>query len=342
MKNLSTFIVLISFLLAFHQGVAFAQEDIYSFMEEHLTSDESAQIDVAKRNIAKGDKMNSQIREEDKKLKKYSKKQKKLEKKATDAKILYIKQALYYDKGYKAVYDVYNEKIANVTFIYEDDEARANDLLEESATDISTAKRKLQTYRNVSPKDLKKKYSYSKVKSDMSSAINLEISAIKKVIEAYSIYLEQEQKRQLEQEEKRVWNNAQSENTILAYQSYLDEYPSGKYASSARQRISDLEEAARLAKEKEEKSRSLSGVIFEVQIAASKKAIPNWQLKRIYKGGEQIKQRNYDGWYKYSVGNFNTYQEAKSFVRSTKVRGAFVVAYKNNQKIDIKEAISGN
>ncbi len=342
MKNLSTFIVLISFLLAFHQGVAFAQEDIYSFMEEHLTSDESAQIDVAKRNIAKADKMNSQIREEDKKLKKYSKKQKKLEKKATDAKILYIKQALYYDKGYKAVYDVYNEKIANVTFIYEDDEARANDLLEESATDISTAKRKLQTYRNVSPKDLKKKYSYSKVKSDMSSAINLEISAIKKVIEAYSIYLEQEQKRQLEQEEKRVWNNAQSENTILAYQSYLDEYPSGKYASSARQRISDLEEAARLAKEKEEKSRSLSGVIFEVQIAASKKAIPNWQLKRIYKGGEQIKQRNYDGWYKYSVGNFNTYQEAKSFVRSTKVRGAFVVAYKNNQKIDIKEAISGN
>ena len=342
MKNLSTFIVLISILFAFQQRVAFAQEDIYSFMEEHLTSDESAQINVAKRNIAKADKMDSQIREEDKKLKKYSKKQKKLEKKATDAKILYIKQALYYDKGYRAVYDVYNEKIANVTFIYEDDEARANDLLEESATDISTAKRKLQTYRNVSPKDLKKKFSYSKVKSDMSSAINLEISAIKKVIEAYSIYLEQEQKRQLEQEEKRVWNNAQSENTILAYQSYLDEYPSGKYASSARQRISDLEEAARLAKEKEEKSRSLAGIIFEVQIAASRRVIPNWQLKRIYRGGEQIKQRNYDGWFKYSVGNFNTYQEAKSFVRSTNVRGAFVVAYRNNQKIDIKEAISGN
>jgi hypothetical protein len=79
-----------------------------------------------------------------------------------------------------------------------------------------------------------------------------------------------------------------------------------------------------------------------VQIAASKKVIPSWQLKRIYKGNQQIKQRNYDGWFKYSVGDFTSYQEAKSFVRQTKVRGAFVVAYKNNQKIDIKEAITGN
>jgi len=341
MKKLGTFFILLLFLFAFQAEKAHAQ-DIYSFMEEHLNSGESAQIASAKKNIAKGDKLNSQIREEDKKLKKYSKKQKKLEKKATNAKFLRIKQALYYDKGYKMIYDVYNEKIANVSFIYEDDEARANELLDEAETDMSTAKRKIQTYRNVNEKDLKKKYSYSKVKSDMSSVVNTEVSAIKKVIEAYSIYLEQEQKKQLEEEERRVWNNAQSENTILAYQSYLDEYPSGKYASSARQRISDLEEAARLAKEQEEKTRGLAGVHFEVQIAASKKVIPKWQLQKIYKGAEQIKQRNYDGWFKYSVGNFQTYDEAKSYVRTTNVRGAFVVAYKNNQKIDIKEAVSGN
>ncbi len=342
MKKLNTFIILFLLLFAFQSGTSYAQEDVYSFMKEYLTSSESSQIEAAKKSIAKGNKMDAQIREADKKLEKYSKKKKKLEKKATDAKFLRIKQALYYDKGYKSIYDVYNEKIANVQFIYEDDEARANDLLEEAATDISTAKRKLQTYRTVSEKDLKKKYSYSKIKSDMSSVVNTEIGAIKKVIEAYSIYLEQEQKRKLEQEEKRVWNNAQSENTILAYQSYLDEYPSGKYASSARQRISDLEEAARLAKEQEEKTRSLAGLKFEVQIAASKKVIPSWQLKRIYKGGQQIKQRNYDGWFKYSVGDFSSYQEAKSFARKIKVRGAFVVAYKNSQKIDIKEAISGN
>jgi len=340
MKKLSTLIVLASFFFAFQSEIN--AQDIYSFMEEHLNSTESAKIESAKKNIAKGDKLSSQIREEDKKLEKYKKKAKKLEKKSATAKFLRIKQTLYYDKGYKMVYDVYNEKIANVSFIYEDDEARANELLDDAETDMATAKRKIQVYRTVSEKDLKKKYSYSKVKGDMASVVNSEISAIKKVIEAYSIYLEQEQKRQLEEEEKRVWNNAQSENTILAYQSYLDEYPSGKYASSARQRIQDLEEEARLKKEQEEKNRSLSGIKFEVQIAASKKVIPTWQLKRIYNGNEQIKQRNYDGWYKYSVGNFNTYQEAKAFVRMTNVRGAFVVAYKNNQKIDIKEAISGN
>ena len=342
MKKLSLIIVLFSALFVFQSESLVAQEDIYSFMKEYLTSSEASQISRAKKSISSGDKLDAQIREEDKKLEKYAKKKKKLEKKSTDAKVLRIKQGLYYNKGYSLIYNVYNDKTANVSFLYEDDEARANDLLEEAATNMSTAQRKFKVYKSVSSKDLKKKYSYKKIKGDLSSAVNMEIAGIKKVIEAYSIYLEQEQKKQLEEEEKRVWNNAQSENTILAYQSYLDEYPSGKYASSARQRISDLEEAERLAKEQEEKTRSLAGVQFEIQIAASKKAISGWTLKKIYKGKEQVKQRKYDGWYKYSIGNFSSYQEAKSNVRSTKVRGAFVVAYKNNQKIDIKEAITGN
>ncbi len=192
------------------------------------------------------------------------------------------------------------------------------------------------------PKDLKKKISYQKLKSDMSSSINMEISAIKRLIEAYSIFLDQESKRQLEEEEKRVWNNALSENTSLSYQNYLDEYPNGKHASEARNKINDLEaEEARLAQEEMDKQRSLSGaVVFEVQIAASRRQIPSWKLAKIYRAKDEIKMKNYDKWFKYSVGEFNTYEKAKAFVKTLRVRGAFVVAYKNNQKIDITEVVS--
>jgi len=172
----------------------------------------------------------------------------------------------------------------------------------------------------------------------------MEISAINKLIEAYSIYLDQESKRQLEEEEKRVWDNALSENTSLSFQNYLDEYPNGKYASDARQRVNNLEEEEeRLAQEELERQRGLTGaLVFEVQIAASRKQIPSWRLAKFYRAKDEIKMKHYDNWYKYSVGEFKSYEQAKSFVKTLKVRGAFVVAYKNNQKIDIKQAISGN
>ncbi len=346
MKKLSIFTFLFLFAFLFQSELIYAQsgDDVFSFMEEYLTGDEASQIDRAKSSISKADKLNSSIRTEDKKIEKYlKKKKKKAEKKSVDVKILRIKQALYYDKGYSLVYNVYNEKISESTFIYGDDEARVNNLLEEAATDVSTAKRKLKPYRKPSTKDLKKKITYSKLKGDLSSAVNMEISAIKKLIEAYSIYLDQESKKQLEDEEKRVWNNALSENSSLSFQNYLDEYPNGKYASDARQRVNELEaEEARLAQADLDRNRSLAGLVFEVQIAASRKQIPSWRLAKFYPAKDEIKMKHYDNWYKYSVGNFKSYEQAKSFVKTLKVRGAFVVAYKNNQKINIKSAISGN
>ena len=53
------------------------------------------------------------------------------------------------------------------------------------------------------------------------------------------------QRRQAAQAEERAWQTAKNANTINAYDSYLDEYPGGRYASEAKQRKNDLEEAAR-------------------------------------------------------------------------------------------------
>jgi formylglycine-generating enzyme required for sulfatase activity len=47
-------------------------------------------------------------------------------------------------------------------------------------------------------------------------------------------------KKQREQADETAWKYAQRINTVVAYQIYLDDYPSGKYTGTARQKIKDL------------------------------------------------------------------------------------------------------
>ncbi|OQY03544.1 MAG: hypothetical protein B6I20_04845 [Bacteroidetes bacterium 4572_117] len=348
MKKLSILTTLFLFVFLFQAELTHAQfdEDLFSFMKEYLSNDEASQVERAKSSIGKAENMNTSIRAEDKKIEKYfkKKKKKKAEKKAVDVKILRIKQALYYDKAYTLIYNVYSEKIAECKFYFDADEAKVYNLIEGASSDVSGAKAKIKIYRKVSPKDLKKKHPYSKLKSDLSSGINSEILAINKLIQAYSIFIDQESKKQMEDEEKRVWNNSVSENSVISFQTYLDEYSNGKYASQARMKINSLQaEEARIAEEELERQRSLAGsIVFEVQIAASRKQLPKGRLAKFYRATNDIKTKHYDNWYKYSVGEFETYEGAKAFIKKIRVRGAFVVAYKNDQKIDIVEAISVN
>jgi len=339
MKKLSIIPLLIFLLSVFQINNVYAQDDIYTFMEEHLTSSEKDQIDRAKSYIEKGDRLNSQISQAERKIKKHKGK-KKYEKKSVDAKTLRIKQALFYEKGLVGIYSVYGEKVATCVFLYDNDEKRVNDMQEEASDDFNSGKSKLKAYKKVSKKDLKKKVKHARLVSDLETSYSLKNSGIKKLIEAYGVYLEQETKRQLEEEEKRVWDNASSENSILAYNNYLSEYPSGKYASEARNNISDLEELAKKTKEDEERMRSMANIKFHVQLAASKKPLSKWKIKRFYKGSKQVVMKHYDVWYKYSIGEFNSYEEAHAFKKTIKVKGAFVVAYQNDRKInDINDAI---
>ena len=80
-------------------------------------------------------------------------------------------------------------------------------------------------------------------------------------------------------------------------------------------------------------------IVFRVQIAASKRPIPPAQLQKIYSAGGTIYTNVEDGWYKYSVGMFDNYHDAKKFKINIGVKDAFVVAYKNNHRINIVEAM---
>lgn len=69
-------------------------------------------------------------------------------------------------------------------------------------------------------------------------------------------------------------------------------------------------------------------VIYRVQIAANRSELSQRALSKMYYGNKHIEMINENGWYKYSVGDFTTYEEASSFRKSTGMPNAFVVAYR--------------
>jgi hypothetical protein len=89
---------------------------------------------------------------------------------------------------------------------------------------------------------------------------------------------------------------------------------------------------------------SQKGIFFKVQIAATKKSPlrSDKYFQGIYHFGQHVDLTEQEGWRKYMIGNFDTYASAVDFSQRTKekIPDAFVVAYRNAERITIKEALS--
>lgn len=72
---------------------------------------------------------------------------------------------------------------------------------------------------------------------------------------------------------------------------------------------------------------------YRVQIAAFKKKILKNQLSEIYSEIEFIKEELIDGLYKYTIGDFKSFEDAKVFKNQSGIFGAFVVRYENFKRI---------
>jgi hypothetical protein len=80
-------------------------------------------------------------------------------------------------------------------------------------------------------------------------------------------------------------------------------------------------------------------IIFKVQIAAHTMPLSEDYLNTVYKGDLKIDMIFEEDWYKYSIGRYRTFDEAEATRRDCNIRKAFVVAYREGQKISAQEAI---
>lgn len=95
-----------------------------------------------------------------------------------------------------------------------------------------------------------------------------------------------------------------------------------------------------IAKPIEVKKKTSSIVEFKVQIAASKKRLDESNFN--FKGLKNVKSMFIDGYHKYYYGNTSDFIEVKKILKDVKNIGykdAWVVAFKNGQRISIKEAL---
>ncbi|MBN2347948.1 MAG: hypothetical protein JXJ22_03870 [Bacteroidales bacterium] len=73
-------------------------------------------------------------------------------------------------------------------------------------------------------------------------------------------------------------------------------------------------------------------VIYRVQLAADKTKLSQGMLQKLYYGNKNIEMINEGGWFKYSVGNFDTYKDADVFRKNAGLKEAFIVAYRKGTR----------
>ncbi len=341
-------LVLLYIFLIFLPSSLFGQDDnVITPMEKYLTENDIAKLEKARVLFGKSNKLKKQIAKEDKRIKKYfQKRKKKGERKSVKAKRMRTEQALTYIKAYRVVYDVYVAKINACKYEFSSDKEEIKSLLEETYNNFKSANKIVISYKGKKKRKLKR-LEYDKLKSDFDKAKNLQVTGLENLIVAYDIYEEQGPKLKKLKDEKTAWSNAQRLNNLQAYRNYISNYPRGEYVSEAKAKIKKIEtenEKNRKEREAAEAERKRLEILknkitFQLQIVASKVPLNSKELKKYYKGTLTIKMRKEENWYKYAIGLFESYDKAKKFESKQRIRGSFVVAYKQGAKIDIKKAI---
>ena len=80
-------------------------------------------------------------------------------------------------------------------------------------------------------------------------------------------------------------------------------------------------------------------ITFRVQIAAHTIPLSKSYLRTIYQGNREIFELKEEEWYKYSIGIFKDYYEARRIMEESGVERAFIVPYVAGRKISIREAL---
>ncbi len=79
-------------------------------------------------------------------------------------------------------------------------------------------------------------------------------------------------------------------------------------------------------------------VFLTIQFLAGKAPASAEKIESMYQGSKEVIEMHINDWYKYSIGKYQSLEEAKSDMQSENIKG-FIVAYNKNDRISVKEAV---
>lgn len=334
------FVFLITGLLFFQINA----QDIFNPMSS-LTDDEKTTIANAQDKLDRAARMMANADNEYQKYKSMftsdkKGKQKKAEKKTVTAKRNILSAANYYNKGYSLLYQSYIDKLSTLVYSFQDDQTNATKLTDEAETIFAQGQTLLTKNGSYTDKELKKDVRYKSLENTVKNGADKENEAVMKLVEAMQLFDNQDQRRQqYNEKDSRAWQNSLMENSISGYQTYIEDYPNGIHINEAQSKIKELEDKIKIAEQQQDNPE----LVYHVQIMADKHAWTTNEIKnKIYSTNEKITENFYDGWYKYWIGSYSSYEDAKAKAKKIryKRRGVFVVATVNGVPVKILQALN--
>jgi hypothetical protein len=89
-------------------------------------------------------------------------------------------------------------------------------------------------------------------------------------------------------------------------------------------------------------SAPMAGLVFKVQVCATHKTVDATFVKTNYKLADEVVQEMHEGWFKFTVGGYGQYAEARNKredLAPYNLPGPFVTAYNNGNRITVQEAL---
>ncbi len=224
----------------------------------------------------------------------------------------------YYDSGNKELVDAIGNMIGGLKLVYNID-VTENEGSGEAIVDSVSAKNK-----TVEPKIAQEKEvmaaPQTAIASEGQNVATVAVAAGTGVVAAAAVSNENSKKTIEEQQEP-----VSSENAKVTDEERMTK----SEVVDANDTVTDVQA---------EENKVVGDVFFTIQFIADKKPVSEDVLRSKYSGDQEIVKMESDGWYRYSAGKFTDLQKAKEVMKSENIKG-FIVAYKNDKRITISEAI---
>ncbi len=295
-----------------------SQDLFYPGIMHTLNSEQDTKLDDAVKLLQKASGNENNANAIDRKYARFEKKSNKKDwnKKTWEAKQQRILAEMNYQKAYRMIFDLYSEILTNGTYATTYDKTEAISLNDDASKKFEEADTYLAPFVNNSKEQLEVA-DYEGIKNNLNEIHHLHVNGINNQISALKIFINSRMK--IIQKE---------EDDLVLQETDKDHEP---YARTNTRNVDVVEDTNQ-------------GLVFKVQIAASKVDLSEWLINQKAPNAGKIETLYIDNWNKYMVGEFNSYQEAakyKNSLRST-APDAFIVVFKSGNQIQVTNAMKNS